>query len=49
MEIKIRNRPYSFFNNMINIKSFDASLLRMAKLLPCNENNDSFAIYDINI
>ena len=34
---------------MINIKSFDASLLRMAKLLPCNENNDSFAIYDINI
>ena len=49
MEIKIRNRPYSFFSNMIGIKSFDASLLRMAKLLPCNENNDGFAIYDINI
>ena len=35
-EINIKNRTYYFFNDMINIKDFDSSLLKIDKKL--NEN-----------
>ena len=28
----MKNRTYYFFNNMINIKDFDSSLLKIAKI-----------------
>ena len=30
-EIKIKNRTYYFFNDMINIKDFDSNLLKIDK------------------
>ena len=30
-QIKIKNRKYYFFNDMINIKNFDSSLLKLDK------------------
>ena len=30
-QINIKNRTYSFFNDMINIKKFDSSLLKRDK------------------
>ena len=30
-QINIKNRTYCFFNNMINIKDFDSSLLKIDK------------------
>ena len=30
-EINIKNRTYYFFNDMINIKDFDSSLLKIVK------------------
>ena len=32
-QVNIKNRTYYFFNNMINIKDFDSSLLKIAKIL----------------
>ena len=33
-EISIKNRPYYFFNEMVNIKNFAPSLLERKKLSP---------------
>ena len=32
-QINIKNRTYYFFNDMINIKNFDSSLLKIEKKL----------------
>ena len=39
-KVSIKNRPYQFFNNMINIKTFDPSQLEINKLSgkKCNIN-----------
>ena len=45
MQINIKNCSYYVFNDMINIKSSDPSLLRVTKLP--RENDDDLVIYNI--
>ena len=41
-QINIKNRTYYFFNDMINIKDFDPSLIKI-----CEESYKSIGIYHI--
>ena len=41
-QINIKNRTYFFFNDMINIKGFDSSLLKIDK-----KSNKNIGIYNI--
>ena len=44
IEINIKNRPYYFFNDMINIKNFDPSVLQLNKLSYVSTNINIFHI-----
>ena len=48
-KMSIKNRPYYFLNDMINIKSFDPNLSRVTKLSRENDDidDDSLVIYHI--
>ena len=41
-QINVKNRTYYYFNDMINIKDFDSSLLKMNK-----KSSKNIAIYSI--
>ena len=41
-QINVKNRTYYFFNDMINIKVFDSSLLKIEK-----KSNKNIGIYNI--
>ena len=47
VEITIKNRPYCLFNNMVNIKNFDPSLLEKSKLSCKSANINIFFILNI--
>ena len=44
-QVSIKNRPYSFFNSMINIKNFDPSLLRIDQV--SFKKSTDCVLYDI--
>ena len=46
-EINIKNRAYYFFNDMVNIKSFDWNLLKTDKKL-CKNVDDYESINSVN-
>ena len=46
-EIKIKNRTYCFFNDMVNIKDFDPNLLKIDKKL--YKNIDIYGIGYITV
>ena len=44
-QIKIKNRTYYFFNDMINIKNFDSNLLKIDKK---SYKNNWYSLYRIH-